>query len=210
MKGQVFIIAALIIIVTIVGLKSSLSFQSILENQRHLVASLESLEFNNIRSEMTKTLQISFNSSTNMTNNLINFNSFVRDVLSSKSVEFDSLIVTSYIPTVVANANTPINVTVYNSLGTGISFINLTLNGTSNTYSVSDRNRITSSFTINTSVNVNQTLTLFYNTSSTSQTETVTLPMIIGSSKFVTFFDIRYISNRGQQSDKFTNTITMV
>ena len=209
MKGQMFIIAALIMIVVIVGLKTNLSFQKILESQRHLAASFDSSEFNNVRSEMTRVLQISFNSPENMTNNLNNFNSFIRDVLSTKSVEFDSLVAEIYYPTLAASTDTPVSITVYNSLGVDMKFINLTFNGTSQTSSLANQNTLRAAFTINTAVSTNQTLTIFYNTSSTSQTETVTIPLTIGSSKYVTFYDIRYISNRGQQSDKFTNIITL-
>jgi hypothetical protein len=209
MKGQMFIIAALIVIITIIALKNSLSLANILENQRHLVAGLDALEFNNIRSEMARVLQISFNSPTNMTNNLNNFNSFVHDLLTTKSVEFNSLLVETYYSNLTANVNTAVNITVYNSLGTDMKLLNLTFNGTSQTFSLANQNSLYTGFIINTSVSTNQTLTIFYSTYSTSQTETVTIPLTIGSSKYVTFFDIRYISNRGQQSDKFTNVITL-
>jgi hypothetical protein len=209
MKGQMFIITALIMIVVIVGLKNTLSFQNILENQRHLVAGFDFLEFGNIRTEMINVLQMSYNSPTNMTNNLNNFNGFVHDVLSTKTVEFDSLLVETYYPLLLASTNTVVNVTVYNSLGTDMKFLNLTFNGASQTFSLSDRNILRTGFTLNTGVSNNQTLTIFYNTSSASQTETVIIPATIGNSKYVAFFDIRYISNRGQQSDKFTNTITL-
>jgi hypothetical protein len=209
MKGQMFIIAALVVIITMIGLKNSLSLASILENQRHLAAGLDNLEFSNIRNEMTKVLQISFNSSANMTNNLNNFNSFVRDVLTTKNVEFDSLLVETYYSNLTANANTTVNVTVYNSLGTAMQFLNISFNGTSQTFSLANQNTLYTGFIINTSVTTNQTLTFFYNTSSTSQTETVNIPLTLGRSKYITFFDIRYVSNQGQQSDKFVNTITL-
>jgi hypothetical protein len=209
MKGQMFIIAALIVIITIIALKNSLSLANVLENQRHLVAGLDALEFNNIISEMARVLQISFNSPTNMTNNLNNFNSFVHDLLTTKSVEFDSLLVETYYSNLTANVNTAVNITVYNSLGTDMKLLNLTFNGTSQTFSLANQNSLYTGFIINTSVSTNQTLTIFYSTYSTSQTETVTIPLTIGSSKYVTFYDIRYITNRGQQSDKFTNVITL-
>lgn len=209
MKGQMFIIAGLIVIVAIVGLKSILSLQKILENQRHLVEGLDSLEFNNIRSEMTRVLAISFNSSANMAENLNNFNGFLRDTLASKGVEFDSLLVEVFYPTLSSNANTTVNVTVYNSLGTNMNQLSATFNGTSNTFVLFNGNILRTSFTINTSVSNNQTLTVAYNTSSTSQTESITVPLNIGTSYYVAFFDIRYISNRGQQSDKFVSTFQL-
>ena len=204
-----FIIAAIVVIAVLGGLKANLSLQKIVENQRHLVAGLDSLEFNNIRSEMIRVLQISFNSSSNMTENLNRFNSFVTDALATKNIEFHSLLVETYVPILVASQNTIVNITVYNSLGTDIKFLNLTLNGTSNTFTLQDKNSLRTSFTVNIDSTVNDTLTIFYNTSSTSQTETATIPFTIGSSKYVTFFDIRYISSRGQQSDKFVNTLTL-
>jgi len=204
-----FIIAALIIIVAIVGLKSGLSLQKILENQRHLVAGFDSLEFNNIRSEMIRVQQLSFNSTTNMTSNLNSFDSFLHDALASKTVEFDSLLVMVFYPPLKASTYTPVNFTVYNSLGTDLKFLNLTFNGTSLTTTLANQNNFTSNFTIYTAISMNQSLTVFYNTSSTSQTETITIPLTIGNAKYITFYDIRYINNRGQQSDKFTTTYTL-
>lgn len=209
MKGQMFIIAALIMVVVIIGLKANLSFQKILENQRYLVAGFDSLEFSNIRTEMVKVLQMSYNSPTNMTDNLNNFNSFVHDVLASKSVEFNSLLVESFYPNLTANTNTTLNITVNNLLGTDMKLLNLTFGGTTQTFSLTNQRILTTSFVINTAVSVNQTLTIVYSTYSTTQTETLTIPLTIGSSKHVTFFDIRYITSRGQQSDKFTNTLTL-
>jgi hypothetical protein len=210
MKGQMFIIAALVMIVVMVSLRSNLSLANVLENQRHLVSSFDTLEFSNIRSEMVRTLYISYNSTANMTNNLNNFNSFVRDVMTAKSVEFDSLIEKTYYTNLTANQNTTVTVNVLNSLGKDMQFLNLTFNGTSQTFSLANQNVLQTTFAVNTSVTINQTLTVFYNTTSTNQTETITIPLVIGGSKYVTFFDLRYISANGQQSDKFTNTISLV
>jgi len=209
MKGQMFIIAGLIVIVAIVGLKSILSLQKIVENQRHLVSGFNGLEFNNVRNEMVRTLQISYNDSANMTNNLNDFDSFARDTLNTKSVDFNSLLVEVFYPTLQASTNTQVNVTVYNSLGTDLTSLNLSFNGTSNTFSLKNRYALRTVFTINTAVSNNQTLALNYTTSSTSQSENFAVPLNLGASYFIAFFDIRYISNEGQQSDKFTTTLQL-
>jgi hypothetical protein len=209
MKGQMFIIAALVVIMVIIGLKNSLSFASILETQRHLVAALDVLEFSNIRNEMVRVLQISFNSPTAMTSNLINFDSFIRDMQTEKNVEFDSLLVMTYYSNLTASVDTIVNVTVYNSLGTNMKSLNLTFNGNSQTFSLANQNTLYTGFTANIPASTNQTLTIVYNTSSTGQMETVTIPLTIGSSNYVTFYDIRYIGPLGQQSDKFTNIISL-
>jgi len=210
MKGQMFIVAALVMIITIVGLKDSLSLQKILENQRHLVSGFDSLEFQNIRSEMTRVVQNSFNSTSGMTDDLNNFNSFVKDSLQTKNIEFDSFLVELYYPVLQPSTNAVVNVTVLNSLGTEMKFLNITFNGTSGTFALSNGNILRTSFTINTAVSVNQTMNIFYNTSASSQTETVTVPLTLGSSKYVAFYDIRYINSGGQQSDKFTTVLTLV
>lgn len=206
MKGQLFLIAGLIMIVVFTSLKTSLSVATLVENQRHLVAGLDSLEFSNIRSEMMRSMQISYNNTSNMTNNLINFNSFLISALSAKTVQFNSLIIAAYYTNLTANTNTVMNVTVDNSLGTDLQFLNLTFNGTSATSSLANLNTFNTSFTINIASSTNQSLTVFYNTTTTSQTETITIPLNISHGYYVTFFDLRYITNRGQQSDKFTYT----
>lgn len=204
MKGQLFIITGLIIIVILTGLKSSLSLSKVLEQQRTLVEGLDALSFSNARSEMIRTLQISYNSTTNMTNNLINFDGFLRDTLTGQGVEFDSLLIESYYPSLAANTNTNLNVVVYNSLGTQLQFLNLTYNGASATTSVGSQGTYQTTFTINTATSTNQSLLVFYNTSTASQSENITIPLNIGNSTYISFFDLRYISFRGQQSDKFT------
>lgn len=151
MKGQMFIIAGIVIIIVIVGLKNSLSLANILENQRHLASQFDSVEFSNIRNEMIRSMQLGYNNTSNMTNNLNSFNSFVTASLSSKSVEFDSLLIETYYTNLNPNVNTTLDVIVNNNLGTNINFMNLTFNETTKTLYVANGNRAETLLPFNTS-----------------------------------------------------------
>ena len=55
----------------------------------------------------------------------------------------------------------------------------------------------------------NYSLKVFYNTSHENKTEEIIIPYETGKSKFTGFFDLRLISSRGENRDKFTETVTL-
>jgi len=209
MKGQMYIIAGIIIVVVLVLLKTSLNLTRIIEDKRSLEYQLEKLEFENLKNEEIYTLEISYTQEKNTSDNIISFTRFARNSFSSRAKELDGVIVCSYINNVTANENTTLNVSVLNILGDTMKSLNLTFNGsTQNFIDVSDNSVAKANFTFNTSTDVNYTLSIVYETSYENDTEEILIPVSVGKSKFVGFFDLRLKNDIGKVREKFTKTIT--
>jgi len=208
-KGQIFIIMAIIVIVAMVLLKTSLNLTSILENKRFLELGLENLEFQNLRNEFTKTMQISYNQ-TNISSNLNNFISFSKDSFLSRATILTAIGLTATFPNVAQNITTPLNITVMNYLDEDITSLNLTFNNTLQSFtSVGKSSVLVTNFSFNTSANINYSLVLNYSSSSFNSSENITIPVEIATTKFIGFFDIKIVSNRLMQRDKFTEIIVL-
>lgn len=208
-KGQIFIIMAMIVIVVMVLLKTSLNLTSILENKRFLELGLENLEFQNLRNEFTKTIQISYNQ-TNISSNLNNFISFSKDSFLSRATILTAIGLTATFPNVTENITAPLNITVMNYLDEDITSLNLTFNNTLQSFaSVGKSSVLVTNFSFNTSANINYSLVLNYSSSSFNSSENITIPVEIATAKFIGFFDIKISSNRLVQRDKFTEIIVL-
>ena len=77
-KGQTFIIIAVITIVVLVILKTSVNIQDITQKNRELEGRFEHDFFTNVVDELTKTIDISYYQSSNITNNVYSFANFTR------------------------------------------------------------------------------------------------------------------------------------
>lgn len=209
MKGQIFLILAVIIIVTVILLRTSLNVSSVLETKKYLESGFERLEFQNFRDEISKVIQISYNQ-TNITGNVNEFVRFAKNIFGSRAMDVNGIFVESVHPAVSAATDTRLNVTVYNFLGNSLKYLNLSLNGTERTYSeITDNRVLETSFTINAPSSQNYTLWIFYNTSTTNSSESFTIPVEIGKRKFVGFFDVRLVSSRSENRDKFVESATL-
>lgn len=209
MKGQIFLILAVIIITTVTLLKTSLNAASILETKQYLESGYERTEFQNVRDEVVKVIQISYNQ-TNMTENLNDFVKFSRDSFNSRAMDLNGIFVETIHPTIAEATDTTMNVTVYNFLGSSLKYLNLSLNGTEKTYTdINDDRILKTNFNINAPYSQNYTLWIFYNTSTTNSSESFTIPIEIGKSKFVGFFDLRLVSSRSENRDKFVETTAL-
>lgn len=203
-KGQVFIILSIIIITVMIMLKTGLNISQIMENKRYLEAGFEQMQFQNIRSEALKTVQISYNSKNNITNNIDSFIRFAHQVMSSKTMDLTGVVVT----TAYSHSTTPyvINVTVLNMLGTEMFYLNVTFNtSTADFKTVSEGMAVQTSFTGNYET-MNHVMTVFFNTSAVNRTEYVTIPFDTTKSKLTVFFDLSLKSDRSEQRDVFNET----
>jgi len=204
-KGQLFLIAGIIVVIVLVLLKNSLSLVEILENRRYLEAGLENQEFKNIEDEIVKAIQISYSQKENITENVNNFAKFVRSSLSAKAIELNGLFVES-----IYSGN-QLNTTAFNFLGSEIDFLNLTLNtSTPQTqlfYAIEDGTLKETSFTLD--VQGNYSLKVFYNNSYENGSEEIIISYENGKSKFIGFFDLRLVSSRIENRDKFIETVDL-
>ena len=209
-KGQVFIILALIIVTVLVMIKVSLNLSKIIENKRYIEAGLDHMEFVNIRNEFSKIVQIAYSQPSNISTQLHDLTRFTRQVMNSRAIDFKNILVETTYPTITAGSPNIVNITILNGLNTQIQTMNVTFNSSQQIFTnIADLSTIIANFTITPSSNANYTLSIFYNTSYENSTEIITIPVEIGKSKFIGFFDIHTIANRGEFRDKFTETYTL-
>ena len=97
-----------------------------------------------------------------------------------------------------------------NYLDEDITSLNLTFNNTLQSFtSVGKSSVLVTNFSFNTSANINYSLVLNYSSSSFNSSENITIPVEIATTKFIGFFDIKIVSNRLMQRDKFTEIIVL-
>jgi len=214
MKGQVFLIIAILFILFVVMLRNGLSLAEILENQRALEENFDMLEFDNIRSEYINAISTGFNSSINMTNNAVNFTRYAQLVEQSKGLNIKAFSVQSSYGNVSPSVDTILNITAFNLLGETISYLNMTFTNTTpatqKTFSgIVDNTTMGTFFNFNTGSAINYTLYIFWNTTSRNSSESFNIPVSIASSKYVGFFDIELDGKRSNHHDKFTETVTI-
>jgi hypothetical protein len=206
-KGQMFLIIGIITITVIVMIRTSVNIASIVENKQYIESGLERKQFDNIRDEILKSVSMSYYKG-NMSDNVVSFIRFVRDSLRAELVEFKGFVVESVFPNVTADANTTMNITLLNILGLDAT-VNMTFNSTSKRFTIVDDGAVQTSFVFNTSSDYNYTLSVFYSTAYENRTENTTIPVEVGKSKFIGFFDLKMISTRLEQSDRFTKTYVL-
>jgi len=209
-KGQIFLIIGIVTILTLVMLRTSLSLTKIIEEKRHLELELESQQFGNVRSETLRAVNIGYNEGINMTKNAEDFLKFARNSLKANAVDLNGLVVSSYFLNATASVDIKLNVTALNLLGIELRNLTLTFDSSARIFtSIADGSSISTDFTFNTGSNLNSTLSVYYLTSYENKTENITIPIEIGKSKFIGFFDLRLISSRLEQRDKFTQVYVL-
>jgi len=214
MKGQIFLIIAILFILFVVMLRNGLSLAEILENQRALEENLDMLEFDNIRLEFIDAISTGFNSSINMTNNTVNFTRYVQLVEQSKGLNTKTFSLQASFGNVSPSTDTTLSITAFNLLGEEISFLNLTFTNTTpatqKTFStIPDNVTRETFFNFNTGSAINYTLYIFWNTTTRNSSETITIPADLTQSKYVGFFDTELDGKRSNHRDKFTETVTI-
>jgi hypothetical protein len=207
MKGQFFIISGLVVVVVLLLIKSSLNLSQLIENKRFLESSLEKKEFSNIRDELVNTVELSYNK--NETENVENYIVYVRNRLESRAIDLKGIAVEASFKNVTDGSDTGLNVTAFNFLGETISSLKLTFSydGSSQTFSnVADNTSRKKDFTFNTPSDVNYTLSINYITTAESKQYAIQIPIEIGKSKFIGFFDLR-MTGLGENRDEFSKVV---
>ncbi len=212
MKGQIFLITSVIVVLTLVLLKNSIDITSVIENKRSLEIGLERLEFENARNELVRTVDYSYNTSRNITGKVDDYLRFARNSFNARTTDFRVLEVAAVHPTVTSGSLTRINFTVFNLMGRELDFVNLTFSATNVSTTLSqlqDGIAVEANSTFSTTAAVNYTLTVFWNTSEGNNTEQIRIPVEVTKSKFTGFFDVQLKSNRLKQRDKVVETIDL-
>jgi len=210
-KGQMFIVGALIIIIVITLIKTSINVGDVLEKKKFLDSGVERLEFANIRGEVPKSAYNSVNQSLNTTNVTNAFISFVESKLAGRNVQLDGVAVSSYYLNMTSSVNIPLNVTVYNFFDVELSRVVLNLStdfgSPASTANLQPGSAFRNDFTVNSASSQNLTLWVFYETPTERVVQNVTIPSVIGRTKYVGYFDLRMSDERGDVRDRFVETV---
>lgn len=197
MKGQSFLIMAIIFIIILALIKLTIKFYQF-QDDRSLI-----LEFENVKEEVIKSVEYSIYEKENITKNLESFVEFARNSLKRKALDFESLLVEITVPDVLENNE--LNISIKNLLGCEIVFLNITFsydNSTKEFTRIIDGEKINTSFTFFTNQNKNYSLIVFYKTPYTQSLEEINIEVEVGKNKFIGFFDIRLESKNARLRDK--------
>ena len=200
MKGQAFIILA-IILVLILFLIKSLSPKDLMDEDGRV----EGLEFENLKHEILKTVQISFPNEGNISKNLNGFLKFARNSLKSRGLELKVFLAKIYYSNITQNLNNSLNVSILNLLGSELLNLNITFsydNSSRNFTSVQDEQVIETYFTFNANSNTNYTLEIFYRTNYEEGRERVSIPVKLNKSKFIMLTNLEFLSNNLEEREK--------
>ncbi|MEM5879507.1 MAG: hypothetical protein QXU74_03385 [Candidatus Aenigmatarchaeota archaeon] len=211
MKGQFFLISGIVVVIVLFLIKSSLDLTKIIENKRNLESSMARKEFLNIRSELIKTVEYSYNK--NEGEKIENYLNYVRLKLKVKTIELKGVAVEAGYRNVTAGSNTGLNVTIFNFLDETINSLNLTFSydGSNQSFSdIADGASVKKDFVFNTNLDVNYTLSVNFTTLKENRFYNITIPVEIGKSRFVSFFVLEMASFGTENRDEFTKTVEIV
>lgn len=213
MKGQMFMIGAIIIIAALVLIKTSIDVGDILEKKKFLESGMERLEFANMRYEAPKAAYNSLNASVNMTNATNGFIAYAEGKMAGRTVQLDGATITAYYPNITSGTNSPINVTFYNFFDADASRVIVNL---SNNYNLPQNfsdvpagQTRSFAFNVNTASSTNMSLWVFYEVGGERVTENITIPVDLVKTRFVGYFDLRMTDDRGTLRDRFVETVNV-
>ena len=213
-KGQMFLIGAVIVVVALVLIKTSINVAGVLEKKKFLEAGVERAEFSNIRGEVSKAAFNAKNYTLNMTNVTNGFIGFAESKLAGRTMQLDGATVDSAYGNLTASVNVPLNVTFYNFFDVDVNRVVLNLSTDFNSpvsfAAVPPGSTVSTQFTLNIGSSRNLTLWVFYETATESVQQNVTIPADVNSkTKFVGYFDLRMNSERGSVRDRFSETVNV-
>lgn len=203
MKGQIFIIIAIIIVLVMILMKTQLDYMRQLEQQRAQLSFALPEIFENIKSEYQRAVQISLGynkTQTNLENSLNNFSSFATNFYSQRNVSLKVLYSFSFVN------STNLSITLGNFLGKTIQNFSVyqTLTGeTLQSPALPNQQSNTTSFTISNQRDFSVTINYFidnvrYNFTYSSDT-----------SKTTAYFDISLQERASWLSDKLILNLTV-
>lgn len=196
MKGQMFLIGAVILVSILFLIRISIRTPTIIEERKVLELTFEEKIFENVENELKKSARYSADDKANITTNVFDFGNFTKDKMNEHGLTFEFLFVGS-----LANKTTQtINISLVNLLGEPIN-ASLNLNGTTNNSIVSDSQRWDSFFLY--TPGLTYVLTVSYNN---TYSENVTIKTKANKDVFVGFFDISLKSSDATHKSKSSET----
>jgi hypothetical protein len=196
MKGQMFLLAAIIIATSLFIIRISIRTPSIMEERKTLELTFEKNIFDNLQIEFKKAARYSSNEKLNITGNVFDFGNFTREKMFEHGLTSKFLFVGS-----LANkSNLIINASLVNLLKESIN-ATLSLNDSANTNTVVDGQRWDTYFSF--TPGSTYVLTISYNN---TYSENVTIKTKVDKDVFVGFFDLTIESSDTTYRNKFSET----
>jgi hypothetical protein len=200
MKGQSFLIIAIIFITILALIKANISFQKF-EKESF------GFEFENVKEEIVRSVEFSIYEKENITKNLENFVDFARNSLKRKTLNLKAIILEGFIE------NNELNISLKNLLGNEIIFLNLSFsyNDSFREFKdIKDEEKINATF-IFPSQDANYTLKISYTTPFSEESEELPVGVEVGKKKFILFVDMTIKSEEIKIRDKiFRNYLLFV
>ena len=204
MKGQFFLISSLMIILFLAILKTNLSLVDVIKKKNYMENYFFQEQFENLKREIMKVVQISFDSSPQeISNNLKNFTIFSRKTFFENGIETNGIALRAFYPKLNSSQETNLTVVFLNFLGRKISFLNLSFSETYKSfYNLKNLEEVEANFSFVTSTDKNYTLEVSYSTPLEEENEKIQIEAEIGKSKFYIFFDLSFLTERRKVEDK--------
>ncbi|MFH8107806.1 MAG: hypothetical protein QXJ25_02165 [Candidatus Aenigmatarchaeota archaeon] len=196
-KGQMFLITAVILMVTLVILAASIKVSQPALDRAYIESSLESKIFKNIKEEIAKIPIYSFYDELN--ENVLDFLTFVRNYVKPKGFRINVIYLASY-----HNNTNFVNISFINFWNEALNVtlkINTTPEQTKN-FIIEDSTVYDTKFDI--TPGENYTLEILFN----GYEEKIIIQTNTMKSSYTYFFDIRMFSSLGTRIEKYVNTIS--
>jgi hypothetical protein len=199
-KGQMFLISSVVIVIVLILLRFSINLPDVVHNKKDIEGKIVRETFENIKTELVKTIEISYHQSNNITSNVFDFSNFTRKKMNERLLDFKLL----YIGSITPESGSDMNVTVINLLKESIN-ASLNLNGSlQNNDNILDSTNWITTFTIVSGQDY--ILTVSYNDTYQSN---ITIETESGKSKYIAFFDIFLTGLGTTYKDKFQKSYTL-
>jgi hypothetical protein len=196
MKGQMFLLAAIIIVTALFIIRISIKTPNIIEETKALELTFEKNIFDNLQTEFKDVARYSSNYKLNITGNVFDFGNFTRDKMVEHGLTSEFLFVGSLANT----SNSIMNVSLVNLLRQTIN-ASLNLNGTVKTNTDIDGQKWDTYFSF--TPGSTYVLTISYNN---TYSENVTIKTKVDKDVFVGFFDLTLESSDATYKNKFSET----
>ncbi len=193
-------ILAVIIVVTLILLRLTVNLPDITQRERELEGAFERKFFTNTVDELRKTVEFSSNQPLNITTNVFDFANFTRNRMKERLVDFEML----YLSAWTQDTGNQMNISVINMLNAHVT-MTLTLNSspelTQSNTSFFNLSRWDTSFSV--TQGTDYKITIVYNS---TYGENVTMQTKSGTDYFTAYFDVTIRGKEATYKNKFQKT----
>ncbi len=197
MKGQAFIIIAIIISSSLLIIRASSLRPMAVEERRQLEVTFENSMYEDIAAEFENVLRYSYYNSSAIPANMLDFGNFSETKLGEHAMDFQMI----YIGCVANRTTSYMNISVVNLMGSSVD-VNLTLNDTqSNATTLANYRMWTANFSM--TPGKHYILTARYG----SDVENVSVNTKSNKDSIVSYFDLRLTSEQAVHRTKFSKKL---